>query len=136
AGVFNVVNGDKTAVDALLEHEDVKALGFVGSSDIAEYIYSNATARGKRAQCFGGAKNHMIIMPDADLDDVADALVGAAYGSAGERCMALSVAVPVGKETADRLRDKLVTRIDKLAVGAYDDPNADYGPLVTAQARE
>ncbi|GAA4810004.1 CoA-acylating methylmalonate-semialdehyde dehydrogenase [Tomitella cavernea] len=134
AGIFNVVNGDKAAVDAILEDPRIKAVGFVGSSDIAEYIYSGATSRGKRAQCFGGAKNHMIIMPDADLDDVADALVGAAYGSAGERCMALSVAVPVGQETADRLREKLVARIDKLTIGSYDDPDVDYGPLVSAAA--
>ena len=136
AGVFNVVNGDKVAVDALIEDPRVKALGFVGSSDIAQYIYTGAAAQGKRAQCFGGAKNHCIIMPDADLDEVADALVGAAYGAAGERCMALSVAVPVGKETADQLREKLVERIDKLKVGASDDPAADYGPMVTADAVE
>ncbi len=136
AGVFNVVNGGKTAVDALIEDPRVKALGFVGSSDIAQYIYTGAAAQGKRAQCFGGAKNHCIIMPDADLDEVADALVGAAYGAAGERCMALSVAVPVGQETADILREKLVERIGKLTVGASDDPNADYGPMVTADAVE
>ncbi|MDN5758349.1 MAG: CoA-acylating methylmalonate-semialdehyde dehydrogenase [Tomitella sp.] len=136
AGIFNVVNGDKVAVDALIEDPRVKAIGFVGSSDIAEYIYSGATSRGKRAQCFGGAKNHMVIMPDADLDDVADSLVGAAFGSAGERCMALSVAVPVGAETADRLREKLLSRMDKLTIGAYNDPDADYGPLVSSDAVE
>ena len=100
-GVFQVVHGDKEAVDAILDHPDIQAVGFVGSSDIAQYIYSTAAANGKRAQCFGGAKNHMIVMPDADLDQAVDALIGAGYGSAGERCMAISVAVPVGEETAD-----------------------------------
>lgn len=130
AGVFNVVNGDKQAVDTLLNDERIKAVGFVGSTPIAQYIYETATANGKRAQCFGGAKNHAIVMPDADLDDVADQLIGAGYGSAGERCMAISVAVPVGEETADRLRAKLVERIGKLNVGRSDDPGADFGPLV------
>ena len=106
-GAFQVVQGDKEAVDALLDHPDIKAYGFVGSSDIAQYIYSRAAANGKRSQCFGGAKNHMIVMPDADLDQAVDALVGAGYGSAGERCMAISVAVPVGEETANRLRARL-----------------------------
>ena len=106
-GVFNVVNGDKEAVDALLKDHRVKAIGFVGSTPIAQYIYATAAADGKRAQCFGGAKNHMVIMPDADLDMAADALIGAGYGSAGERCMAISVAVPVGEETADALVAKL-----------------------------
>src|SRR4051794_2198491 len=99
AGILNVVNGDKEVVDAILDDPDIKAVGFVGSSPIAQYVYSRATAHGKRAHCFGGAKNHMIIMPDADLDQAADALIGAGYGSAGERCMAISVAVPVGKAT-------------------------------------
>ncbi|MFI5777461.1 CoA-acylating methylmalonate-semialdehyde dehydrogenase [Nocardia sp. NPDC051570] len=130
AGVFNVVNGDKVAVDTLLRDERVKAIGFVGSTPIAQYIYETATAHGKRAQCFGGAKNHAIVMPDADLDDVADQLIGAGYGSAGERCMAISVAVPVGEETADRLRAKLIERVRKLNVGRSDDPGADFGPLV------
>ncbi|MFJ4658412.1 CoA-acylating methylmalonate-semialdehyde dehydrogenase [Nocardia sp. NPDC088792] len=130
AGVFNVVNGDKEAVDALLHDDRVKAVGFVGSTPIAQYIYETATANGKRAQCFGGAKNHAVVMPDADLDDVADQLIGAGYGSAGERCMAISVAVPVGEETADRLRAKLIERIEKLNVGLSDDPGADFGPLV------
>ncbi|AEF41108.1 CoA-acylating methylmalonate-semialdehyde dehydrogenase [Hoyosella subflava] len=133
-GVFNVVNGDKQAVDALLNHPQVEALGFVGSTPIAQYIYSTATANGKRAQCFGGAKNHAIIMPDADLDQVADALVGAGYGSAGERCMAISVAVPVGKETGDALIEKLKDRIGKLTVGTSDNSAADFGPLVSADA--
>ncbi|MBF6487578.1 CoA-acylating methylmalonate-semialdehyde dehydrogenase [Nocardia otitidiscaviarum] len=130
AGVFNVVNGDKEAVDALLHDERISAVGFVGSTPIAQYIYETATANGKRAQCFGGAKNHAIVMPDADLDDVADQLIGAGYGSAGERCMAISVAVPVGEETADRLREKLIERVNKLNVGRSDDPGADFGPLV------
>ncbi|MGW4097872.1 CoA-acylating methylmalonate-semialdehyde dehydrogenase [Mycobacterium sp. NPDC004974] len=136
AGVFQVVQGDKEAVDAILEHPDIKAVGFVGSSDIAQYIYSGAAAHGKRAQCFGGAKNHMIVMPDADLDQAVDALIGAGYGSAGERCMAISVAVPVGEETARRLRNKLVERINQLRVGHSLDPKADYGPLVTGAALE
>ncbi|MGE2718235.1 CoA-acylating methylmalonate-semialdehyde dehydrogenase [Mycolicibacterium celeriflavum] len=133
-GVFQVVQGDKEAVDAILEHPVIQAVGFVGSSDIAQYIYSGATASGKRAQCFGGAKNHMIVMPDADLDQAVDALIGAGYGSAGERCMAISVAVPVGDETADRLRARLVERINNLRVGHSLDPKADYGPLVTEAA--
>ncbi|KLI09575.1 methylmalonate-semialdehyde dehydrogenase [Mycolicibacterium conceptionense] len=136
AGVFQVVQGDKEAVDAILEHPDIKAVGFVGSSDIAQYIYSGAAAHGKRAQCFGGAKNHMIVMPDADLDQAVDALIGAGYGSAGERCMAISVAVPVGEETANRLRNRLVERINQLRVGHSLDPKADYGPLVTGAALE
>jgi malonate-semialdehyde dehydrogenase (acetylating)/methylmalonate-semialdehyde dehydrogenase len=133
-GVFQVVHGDKEAVDAILNHPDIQAVGFVGSSDIAQYIYSTAAANGKRAQCFGGAKNHMIVMPDADLDQAVDALIGAGYGSAGERCMAISVAVPVGKETADRLRARLVERVNQLRVGHSLDPKADYGPLVTSAA--
>ena len=133
-GVFQVVQGDKEAVDAILEHPDIKAVGFVGSSDIAHYIYSTAARHGKRAQCFGGAKNHMIVMPDADLDQAVDALIGAGYGSAGERCMAISVAVPVGEQTADRLRARLVERINSLRIGHSLDPKADYGPLVTSAA--
>lgn len=133
-GVFNVVHGDKEAVDAILNSEDIKAVGFVGSTPIAQYIYENAARTGKRAQCFGGAKNHMIVMPDADLDQVADALIGAGYGSAGERCMAISVAVPVGEETADALRDKLVERVKELRVGHSHDESADYGPLVAQSA--
>jgi malonate-semialdehyde dehydrogenase (acetylating)/methylmalonate-semialdehyde dehydrogenase len=133
-GVFQVVHGDKEAVDAILEHPDIQAVGFVGSSDIAHYIYSKAAANGKRAQCFGGAKNHMIVMPDADLDNAVDALIGAGYGSAGERCMAISVAVPVGEQTADRLRARLIERVNNLRVGHSLDPKADYGPLVTDAA--
>jgi len=133
-GIFNVVNGDKVAVDTLLEDPRVKAIGFVGSSPIANYIYATAAQHGKRAQCFGGAKNHAIIMPDADLDQVADALIGAGYGSAGERCMAVSVAVPVGKATADALVKKLIPRVEALKIGLSSDAGADYGPLVTRDA--
>jgi malonate-semialdehyde dehydrogenase (acetylating)/methylmalonate-semialdehyde dehydrogenase len=134
AGVLNVVNGDKVAVDALLTDERVKAVGFVGSTPIAQYIYETAAANGKRAQCFGGAKNHMIVMPDADLDQVADALIGAGYGSAGERCMAISVAVPVGKETADALSATLNERVKALKIGHSHDEGADYGPLINHEA--
>ena len=130
-GVLNVVNGDKVAVDALLDDRRVKAIGFVGSSDIAEYIYAKGCANGKRVQCFGGAKNHMVIMPDADMDQAVDALIGAGYGSAGERCMAISVAVPVGEKTADLLVKKLIPRVESLKVGPSNDPQADYGPMVT-----
>ena len=136
AGILNVVNGDKEAVDAILASDTIKAVGFVGSTPIAQYIYSRAAETGKRAQCFGGAKNHAIVMPDADLDDVADQLVGAAYGSAGERCMAISVAVPVGEETAERLIEKLKPRVEALKIGAPTDPSSDYGPLVTADAKQ
>nr|WP_040510011.1 CoA-acylating methylmalonate-semialdehyde dehydrogenase [Gordonia soli] len=135
-GVFQVVHGDKEAVDALLGNDDIQAFGFVGSSDIAQYIYATAAANGKRAQCFGGAKNHMIILPDADLDQVVDALIGAGYGSAGERCMAISVAVPVGEATANRLREKLVDKVNALRVGHSLDIKADYGPLVSRAALE
>ncbi|RDC73474.1 methylmalonate-semialdehyde dehydrogenase (CoA acylating) [Rhodovulum sp. 12E13] len=136
-GILQVVNGDKEAVDALLDNETVQAIGFVGSTPIAEYIYSRGCAAGKRVQCFGGAKNHMIVMPDADMDQAADALVGAGYGAAGERCMAVSVAVPVGEETADRLVEKLVPRIDKLKIAPYTaGDDVDYGPLVTGAAKE
>jgi malonate-semialdehyde dehydrogenase (acetylating)/methylmalonate-semialdehyde dehydrogenase len=131
AGVLNVVNGDKEAVDTLLTDSRVKAIGFVGSSAIAEYIYTTGCAHGKRVQCFGGAKNHMIVMPDADIDQAVDALLGAGYGSAGERCMAISVAVPVGRKTADLLVEKLIPRVESLKVGPSTDPQADYGPLVT-----
>ncbi len=135
AGVCNVVNGGKDAVDAILNDDRVQAVGFVGSTPIAQYIYETAAANGKRAQCFGGAKNHMIVMPDADLDQVADALIGAGYGSAGERCMAISVAVPVGQQTADALAAKLTQRVAELKVGPALDPLSDYGPLVTAEAK-
>ncbi len=131
AGVLNVVNGDKEAVDTLLGDARVKAIGFVGSSAIAEYIYATGCANGKRVQCFGGAKNHMIVMPDADMDQAVDALIGAGYGSAGERCMAVSVAVPVGKKTADILIEKLIPRVESLKIGPSTDPQADYGPMIT-----
>ncbi|WP_127903195.1 CoA-acylating methylmalonate-semialdehyde dehydrogenase [Solirhodobacter olei] len=135
-GVLQVVNGDKEAVDAILDNDTVQAVGFVGSTPIAQYIYGRAATNGKRAQCFGGAKNHMIIMPDADLDKAADALVGAGYGAAGERCMAISVAVPVGEKTADALIERLVPRIEKLKVGPYTAGNdIDYGPVITAAAK-
>ncbi|WP_454685413.1 CoA-acylating methylmalonate-semialdehyde dehydrogenase [Ancylobacter moscoviensis] len=130
-GIFNVVNGDKEAVDALLDDAQVKAVGFVGSTAIAEYIYARGCAAGKRVQCFGGAKNHMIIMPDADLDQTVDALIGAGYGSAGERCMAISVAVPVGEATAERLLARLIPRVEGLKIGPSTDASADFGPLVT-----
>ena len=137
AGAFQVVNGDKEAVDTLLDSEIIQAVSFVGSTPIAQYIYSRATANGKRAQCFGGAKNHMIVMPDADLDQAADALIGSSFGAAGERCMAISVAVPVGDETADRLIDKLVPRVEQLKVGPYTDgDDVDFGPVVTREAKE
>ncbi|RID93554.1 CoA-acylating methylmalonate-semialdehyde dehydrogenase [Gemmobacter lutimaris] len=136
-GVLQVVNGDKEAVDGLIDNPTVQAIGFVGSTPIAQYIYGRAATNGKRAQCFGGAKNHMLIMPDADLDKAADALVGAGFGAAGERCMAISVAVPVGDETADRLIEKLVPRIEKLKVGPYTAGNdVDFGPVITRQAQE
>ncbi|QTD35359.1 CoA-acylating methylmalonate-semialdehyde dehydrogenase [Pseudomonas fluorescens] len=131
-GVFNVVQGDKTAVDALLQHPDIEAISFVGSTPIAEYIHQQATARGKRVQALGGAKNHMIVMPDADLDQAADALIGAAYGSAGERCMAISIAVAVG-DVGDQLIAKLLPRIDQLKVGNGLQGDNDMGPLVTAE---
>ena len=136
-GVLQVVNGDKTIVDGILDSETIQGVGFVGSTPIAQYIYGRAASNGKRAQCFGGAKNHMIIMPDADLDKAADALVGAGFGAAGERCMAISVAVPVGEKTADRLIEKLVPRIEKLKVGPYTaGEDVDFGPVITAQARD
>ena len=131
AGILNVVNGDKEAVDTLLTDPRVMAIGFVGSSAIAEYIYSTGCAHGKRVQCFGGAKNHMIVMPDADMDQAVDALIGAGYGSAGERCMAISVAVPVGEKTADILLEKLIPRVESLKIGPSTDNQADYGPMVT-----
>jgi malonate-semialdehyde dehydrogenase (acetylating)/methylmalonate-semialdehyde dehydrogenase len=135
-GIMQVVNGDKEAVDAIIDHDVIQSIGFVGSTPIAEYIYGRGCANGKRVQCFGGAKNHMIIMPDADMSQAADALIGAGYGAAGERCMAISVAVPVGDETADRLIAALVPRIEKLKVGPYTSGNdVDYGPVVTAAAK-
>jgi len=136
AGVLQVVNGDKEAVDAILEDPDIQAVSFVGSSAIAEYVYSRGTSHGKRVQAMGGAKNHAIIMPDADLDQVTNELIGAGYGSAGERCMAISVAVPVGEKTAEALIERLKPRVESLRVGIPTDPDADYGPLVTAEHRK
>ncbi|HYU94775.1 MAG TPA: aldehyde dehydrogenase family protein, partial [Sphingomicrobium sp.] len=135
-GVLNVVHGDKEMVDAILDHDEIRAISFVGSSDIAHYIYSRGTANGKRVQAFGGAKNHGIVMPDADLDQVVNDLAGAAFGSAGERCMALPVVVPVGDETADRLREKLIPAIQSLRVGVSTDPEAHYGPVVSKAHKE
>lgn len=135
-GVLNVVHGDKNAVDALLNHPDVQAISFVGSTPVAEYIYARGTAAGKRVQALGGAKNHMVILPDADLDQAADALMGAGFGSAGERCMAVSVAVPVGPETADRLIEKLAPQVRALKIGPSTDPDAEMGPVITRAAQE
>jgi malonate-semialdehyde dehydrogenase (acetylating)/methylmalonate-semialdehyde dehydrogenase len=135
-GILNVVHGDKEMVDAILDHPDIAAVSFVGSSDIAQYIYSRGTAHNKRVQAFGGAKNHGIVMPDADLDQVVNDLAGAAFGSAGERCMALPVVVPVGDDTAERLRQKLVPAIQALRVGVSTDPEAHYGPVVSAAHKE
>jgi len=136
-GILQVVNGDKEAVDAILDNSTIGALGFVGSTPIAEYIYSRGCANGKRVQCFGGAKNHMIIMPDADLEQAADALIGAGYGAAGERCMAISVAVPVGQETADRLIAKLIPRVEALKIGPFTGgDDVDLGPVVTKAAQQ
>ncbi|UPJ61960.1 CoA-acylating methylmalonate-semialdehyde dehydrogenase [Bradyrhizobium sp. 192] len=132
-GVFNVVHGDKEAVDAILTDPDIVAVSFVGSTPIAQYIYETATSHGKRCQALGGAKNHMIVMPDADMDQAVDALMGAAYGSAGERCMAISVAVPIGDTTADRLIEKLAPKVRALNIGPGTDPEAEMGPLVTKQ---
>jgi malonate-semialdehyde dehydrogenase (acetylating)/methylmalonate-semialdehyde dehydrogenase len=135
-GVFNVVHGDKEAVDAILHSPDVSAVSFVGSTPIARYIYETAARNGKRCQALGGAKNHMIIMPDADLDQAVDALMGAAYGSAGERCMAISVAVPIGTKTADALMAKLEPKVRALKVGPGTDADSEMGPLVTKQHQE
>jgi malonate-semialdehyde dehydrogenase (acetylating)/methylmalonate-semialdehyde dehydrogenase len=133
-GVFNVVNGDKEAVDALLDHPTVEAISFVGSTAIGEYIYGRGTSNGKRVQALCGAKNHLVVMPDADMDQVVDALIGSAYGSAGERCMAISVAVTVGDETADRLVEALTPRIRALKVAPYTDPESELGPVISKQS--
>ena len=135
AGIFQVVHGDKEMVDAILDHPAIGAVSFVGSSDIANYVYQRGAAAGKRVQAMGGAKNHGIVLPDADLDQVVNDLLGAAFGSAGERCMALPVVVPVGDETAERLKAKLIPAIEALKVGISTDPEAHYGPVVTAQAK-
>jgi malonate-semialdehyde dehydrogenase (acetylating)/methylmalonate-semialdehyde dehydrogenase len=135
-GILNVVHGDKEMVDGILDHPDIKAVSFVGSTPIAEYVYQRGTKAGKRVQALGGAKNHMVIMPDADLDQAADALMGAGYGSAGERCMAISVAVPVGKDTADALVAKLKPRVESLKIGPATDKDAEMGPVVTKMHRD
>ena len=135
-GVMNVVNGDKEAVDTLLSDARVKAVSFVGSTPIAEYIYSTASANGKRCQALGGAKNHAIIMPDADMDNAVNQLLGAAFGSSGERCMALSVAVAVGDEAADSLVKKMTVAMKDLSIGAYDNASNDFGPVVTQAHKE
>jgi malonate-semialdehyde dehydrogenase (acetylating)/methylmalonate-semialdehyde dehydrogenase len=132
-GVFTVLNGDKETVDALLRHPDIAAISFVGSTPIARYVRETAVLNGKRAQALGGAKNHMVIMPDADLDQAVDALMGAAYGSAGERCMAISIAVPVGQETADGLVERLIPKVRALKIGPGKDSEAEMGPLITQQ---
>ncbi|MEP2118224.1 MAG: CoA-acylating methylmalonate-semialdehyde dehydrogenase [Bauldia litoralis] len=132
-GVLNIVHGDKEVVDGILAHPDIKAVSFVGSTPIAEYVYRTGSQHGKRVQALGGAKNHMVIMPDADMDKAVDALMGAGYGSAGERCMAVSVAVPVGEDTANRLVETIAPRVQALKIGPATDPDAEMGPLVTRQ---
>ena len=135
-GVLNVVNGDKEAVDSLLAHPSVQAVSFVGPSAVGEYVYQTGCAHGKRVQALCGAKNHMVVMPDADMGQVVDAVMGAAYGSAGERCMAISVVVAVGEDTADRMMEQLVPRIETLKVGAYDQAGVEMGPVITPDARD
>lgn len=135
-GLLQCINGDKEIVDAICDHPTIKAVSFVGSSDIAQYVYSRATANGKRAQCMGGAKNHGIIMPDANMDQAVKDILGAAYGSAGERCMALPVVVPVGEGTAERFLEKMLPAIESMRVGISEDKEADYGPVVTLEHRE
>jgi malonate-semialdehyde dehydrogenase (acetylating) / methylmalonate-semialdehyde dehydrogenase len=135
-GVLNVVHGDKEAVDAILDHPDIKAVSFVGSTPVAEHVYRRGCAAGKRVQALGGAKNHMIVMPDADMDQAVDALMGAGFGSAGERCMAISVAVPVGDKTADRLVEALAPKIRMMKVGPATDPESEMGPVITAEAKQ
>ncbi|MEQ1652623.1 MAG: CoA-acylating methylmalonate-semialdehyde dehydrogenase [Hyphomicrobium sp.] len=134
-GVLNVVHGDKQAVDALLDHPDIAAVSFVGSTPIAEYVYARGTQTGKRVQALGGAKNHMIVMPDADMDQAVDALMGAGYGSAGERCMAISVAVPVGDDTANRLVAALAPKVRSLKIGPATDADTEMGPVITGDAK-
>lgn len=135
-GVLNVVNGDKTAVDALLHHPDVVAITCVGSTPVAEYIYKTAIDQGKRAHCFGGAKNHAILMPDADFEQAANAILGAAFGAAGERCMALPVVVAVGDATADRLVNYLIEKLPNLKIGKGDEPDVEMGPLISKEHLE
>src|SRR5437762_11463186 len=136
SGVLNVVHGDKTAVDAILDHADIKAVSFVGSSDIAHYVYSRGAAAGKRVQAMGGAKNHGIVLPDADLEQATKDIIGAAYGSAGERCMALPVVVPVGRKTAEAVRERVLAEIETLKVGVSTDAGAQYGPVVSAAHKQ
>ena len=135
-GVLNIVHGDKEVVDAILDHPDIKAVSFVGSTPVAEHVYRRGSAAGKRVQALGGAKNHMIVMPDADMDQAVDALMGAGFGSAGERCMAISVAVPVGETTADTLVEALAPRIRALKVGPATDTDSEMGPVITADAKQ
>jgi malonate-semialdehyde dehydrogenase (acetylating) / methylmalonate-semialdehyde dehydrogenase len=134
-GVLNVVHGDREAVDAILHHPDIRAVSFVGSTPVAEHVYAHGSASGKRVQALGGAKNHMIVMPDADIDQTVDALMGAGFGSAGERCMAISVAVPVGEKTGDRLVEALAPKIRTMKVGPATDPQSEMGPVITAEAK-
>jgi malonate-semialdehyde dehydrogenase (acetylating) / methylmalonate-semialdehyde dehydrogenase len=134
--VLNVVHGDREAVDTILDHPDIKAVSFVGSTPVAEHVYRRGSMSGKRVQALGGAKNHMVVMPDADMDQAVDALMGAGFGSAGERCMAISVAVPVGDKTADRLVASLAPKIHALKVGPATDPDAEMGPVITAEAKK
>ena len=135
-GVFNVVQGDKSAVDGLLKHPDIKAVSFVGSTPIAKYIYEIGSAHGKRVQALGGAKNHMLVMPDADMEAAVNGLMGAAYGSAGERCMAISVVIAVGDDVAEKLKKAITSRLSSLKIGPGTDPNAEMGPLITQQHLE
>jgi malonate-semialdehyde dehydrogenase (acetylating)/methylmalonate-semialdehyde dehydrogenase len=135
-GILNVVHGGKAVVDGILHHDQIGAISFVGSTPIARYVYATAASEGKRVQAFGGAKNHMVIMPDADMEKAADALMGAGFGSAGERCMAVSVAVPVGDETADRIIAALKPRIEKLKVGPATDKASEMGPVITKASKE
>ena len=135
SGVLNVIHGDKEVVDAILDHPDIKAVSFVGSTPVAEHVYRRGTTAGKRVQALGGAKNHMIVMPDADMDQAVDALMGAGFGSAGERCMAISVAVPVGEKTANRLVEALAPKVRGLKVGPATDPESEMGPVITAESK-
>lgn len=135
-GIFNVVQGGREVVEAITDHPDIKAVSFVGSTDVAKIVYARGAANSKRMQCMGGAKNHAIVLPDADLDQVVADVLGAAYGSAGERCMSLPVIVPIGEQTAAALRERLVREIPKLRIGAASDPNAQMGPVVTAAHRQ
>ncbi|WP_333669949.1 CoA-acylating methylmalonate-semialdehyde dehydrogenase [Acinetobacter guillouiae] len=134
--VFNVVQGDKTAVDALLEHPEIAAVSFVGSTQIGEYVYQKGTSHNKRVAAFTGGKNHMVVMPDADLEAAANAFVSAGFGSASQRCMAVSLLIPVGAETADHLRQRIVEKIKALKVGSYNDPTADFGAVISAQSQQ